>query len=138
MKIYLCSRVAYDAHDVNDGIAKLLRAAGHEVFVPHEAPYNTRRCSSDEEIYQRDMAEMLAADACVIVGRIGVDCAFEVGWFQNHGTPMVWYVPKTGQVARSPMLHLVKKLYRKRPILDFLESVEQDRRSYQTLARRSL
>lgn len=122
MKIYLVSRVAFDARQANLKVANTLREAGHSVFVPHTASYNENdsQDSTDEDIYRQDMAEMLAADAAVIVGRIGVDCAFEVGWFQNQGIPTFWINPPPD---RSPMLFLVPKSKSKGAMLKFLNDI---------------
>lgn len=112
IRVYLCSRVAFDAHKHNVRAARALQAAGYSVFVPHLAPHNqaANPDSTDEDVYRLDMAEMMMADACVVVGRIGVDCAFEVGWFQAMGVPTVWYVPTGVDVGRNPMLHLVDRV----------------------------
>jgi hypothetical protein len=73
------------------------------------------------------MSEMLLADVCVIVGRIGVDCAFEAGWFQERGIPTVWYAP-TGLrpgIGRHPMLFKILKVIKLEFIKEFLEAVEE-------------
>jgi nucleoside 2-deoxyribosyltransferase len=111
VKIYLCSRVAPAARRLNDKVASYLRTRGYDVFVPHEAPYNQfdRPGLSDEDVYRQDMAEMMTADIVVAVGRVGVDCAFELGWFQAAGVPTVWYTPKSADVGRHPMLYAVTR-----------------------------
>lgn len=126
MKIYLISRVAEDARQLNMKAANNLRRAGHEVFVPHTAAYNQadNADSTDEDVYRQDMAEMLTADIAVVVGRIGVDCAFEVGWFQNHGTPTVWYAPPATKLGRHPMLHCVPRVGSMERVRKFLEKFD--------------
>lgn len=109
MNIYLCSRIAKDAHEINNKVAAALRALGHTVFVPHEQHYNeimagTAEYVSDEDIYRQDMDAMEQADLCVAVGRLGVDCAFEVGWFQGSNIPVYWYKPNGIDYGRHPML----------------------------------
>lgn len=110
MNIYLCSRVAKDAHELNNTAAKALRELGHTVFVPHEQHYNeimegTAHHIDDSAIYHQDMEAMGEADVCVAVGRLGVDCAFEVGWFQGQGIPVYWLLPTSVEAGRHPMLY---------------------------------
>lgn len=107
MNIYLCSRVAKDAHELNNTVAKALRELGHTVFVPHEQHYNqimanTADQVSDEEIYTQDMTAMYNANACVVVGKVGVDCSFEMGWFQGRGISIFCYRP-SAEYDRHPM-----------------------------------
>jgi nucleoside 2-deoxyribosyltransferase len=121
----MCSRIAKDAHSINNRVASYLRGKGYKVFVPHEAHYNESSINGgkrapDSEIYEQDMAEMLAADACVVVGRIGTDCGFEVGWFQNHGVDTVWYTG-TVDIGWHPMLHLVPKVKHLKKIDRFIQ-----------------
>ncbi len=102
-------------------VATTLRNAGHEVFVPHEASYNEEDSdATDEDIYLQDMSEVIRADAAVVAGRIGVDCAFEIGWFQAHGVPTVWYVPSTADIGRHPMLFEVARCGSLKNVLRFL------------------
>lgn len=112
-RIYLCSRVAKDAHQLNDEATSALREAGYEVFAPHEAPYNQEVSPDtlDEDVYHLDMTEMMRSHACVVVGRIGIDCAFESGWFQGRNLPIFWYLPKNVEATSksSPMLHGISK-----------------------------
>ena len=112
MNIYLCSRVAKDAHEMNNAVAKALRELGHSVFVPHEQHYNqimagTAHLVEDVTIYCQDMDAMLEAELCVVVGRVGVDCAFEVGWFQGAQVPTYWYKPVGPDYGRHPMLYAI-------------------------------
>jgi nucleoside 2-deoxyribosyltransferase len=112
MKIYLCSRIAKDAHDLNNQVAQALRQLGHEVFVPHEQHYNEIMGGKAEqvdeaEIYTQDMEAMEASDICVAVGRIGVDCAFELGWFEGSNVPIFWYRPEGLEYGRHPMLYAI-------------------------------
>lgn len=92
--VYLCSRVAKDARPLNSIVAKSLIANGFEVYVPHEqAPNNPadgRFCA--EDIYHYDFAAMQKADLCVVVGKTGKDCSFEIGWFSAKSIP-VFFVP---------------------------------------------
>ena len=112
-RLYLCSRVSKEAHILNDTAASALREAGLEVFAPHEAPYNQEVSPEtlDQDVYELDMREMLRSDACVVVGRIGLDCATEVGWFQGRNVPTFWWVPKgtAGTDKPTPMLHAVPR-----------------------------
>jgi nucleoside 2-deoxyribosyltransferase len=110
-KVYLCSRVAYDARPQNDVVAKSLRDAGFEVYVPHEqAPNNLSTEDMEagrfdkETIFKMDFAAMKAADLCVVVGRVGKDCAWEIGWFYARSIP-IHFVP-CGDITweTSPML----------------------------------
>lgn len=107
-KIYLCSRVSQDAHVINNTVADALKDAGYDVYVPHLQPFNSNANSSDSEIYAQDMAAMKEADMCVAVGRLGVDCAFECGYFQGSGVPIYWYKPADVTMGRSPMLHFIQ------------------------------
>lgn len=135
MRIYLCSRTAKDAHATNLKVAKYLRMKGHVVFLPQEADYNLKN-SEDEEIYQNDMAQMLNADACVVVEKIGVDCSFEVGWFQGMGVPTVWL--QDGEEGRHPMLHKVKKVTTLTSVASFLDRVERRHTKFAVLSRGAL
>lgn len=111
MKVYLCSRVAYDARPLNDDVAKSLRAAGFEVYVPHEqAPNNL---SADdikhgrydkETIFRIDHAAMKTADICVAVGRMGADCSWELGWFAAKDVPVFFAPGDEVGYKTSPML----------------------------------
>lgn len=106
MKVYLCSRIAKDAHAVNNVVAETLRDAGHDVFVPHEQHYNQIMAGTDDqvpdsEIYEQDFAAMKTSRICVVVGRVGVDCAWEIGWFSANGVRVLWFDPP---VTRHPML----------------------------------
>lgn len=109
--IYLCSRVAYDARPLNNIVAKSLRDVGFEVYVPHEQAPNNLSTEDIEQgrfdketIFKIDFAAMNQADLCVVVGRIGKDCAFEIGWFYGRNIP-VHFVPAGDQTwDTSPML----------------------------------
>lgn len=125
VQVYLSSRVAPDAHAVNDRVAAFLRRIGLSVFVPHEAGYNHAPGASDPEIYSADMAEMMQADLCVLVGRIGVDCAFEVGWLQNHEVPIVWAFPPKD--AHHPMLSQVPRVQSLTAVGKFIAAFEAAR-----------
>jgi nucleoside 2-deoxyribosyltransferase len=108
MNIYLCSRIAKDAHEVNEAVAKALSADGHNVFIPHRMHYNqimegAENTVTDEEIYTQDMNAMYLADICVVVGKVGVDCSFEMGWFQGRGIHVYHYKPYGPAYARHPM-----------------------------------
>ena len=129
VQIYLSSRVAEDAHQVNNRVAAFLRRAGFSVFVPHEAAHNRAPGATEEEIYRADMSEMLQADVCVVVGRIGVDCAFEVGWLQNHGVPMVWAFPPKD--VYHPMLSLVPKVNSLTAVGKFIATFEASRGNHE-------
>jgi nucleoside 2-deoxyribosyltransferase len=82
-----------------------MRAAGHSVFVPHEQHYNTIDNASDADIYHFDMNAMLEAEVCVVVSRVGVDCAFEIGWFEGQDVPVLYYLPTSIELDRHPMLY---------------------------------
>ena len=136
MRIYLCSRTAPDARDLNDKAARFLRRVGYQVFVPHEAPYNQADHPEipDSTVYKLDMAEMTLSDACVVVGRIGADCGFEVGWFQAQGVPVAWYVSTTTDVGRCPMLYKVPKFKLLTEVRNFLDCVEREVSEYRAQA----
>lgn len=123
VKLYLCSRTAFDARLTNLRVANGLKKAGYDVFVPHLAPHNQADNPNvqDLDVYRYDKAEMMVADACVVVGRIGVDCAWEVGWFQANGVPVVWYVPTGVDVGRSPMLSTVDRVKSVVGVVKFLK-----------------
>lgn len=115
MNIYLCSRVAIDAHAQNNLVAKALRDAGYTVFVPHEQHYNQiiagfAETVPDVEIYTQDSNAMKESALCVIVGRIGVDCGYEVGYFQGRNIPCVWFCPDPSVLGRHPMLYTVTRV----------------------------
>lgn len=109
--IYLCSRVAYDARPLNSQVAAALRGAGHLVYVPHEQAPNNLSASDIENgrydvetIFKIDFAAMNKADTCVVVGRVGKDCAFEIGWFTAKKIP-IFFVPASDETWKtSPML----------------------------------
>lgn len=110
-RIYLCSRVAFEAREFNSQVAKAFRDAGFEVYVPHEqAPNNLTQSDMDagrfdkETIFKLDYAAMDKADLCVVVGKIGRDCAWEIGHFEAWGIP-IYFVPGThSDWNTSPML----------------------------------
>lgn len=110
-RIYLCSRVSYDARELNTRVATNLRNNGFNVYVPHEeAPNNLSQEDIDEArfdvktIFEYDFKAMANADACVVVGRIGKDCSFEIGWFFAQGIP-IFHVPAGDETYKtSPML----------------------------------
>ena len=84
---------------MNDAVAKSLRAAGFEVYVPHEQAPNNLTAEDiaegrydKETIFRLDFAAMQQSDACVVVGRTGRDCAWELGWFAKAEVP-VFFVP---------------------------------------------
>jgi nucleoside 2-deoxyribosyltransferase len=100
MKVYLCARVAEDARELNDKVARALRARGLTVFVPHEEDLVNPNHKAAP--FGKDFAEMLKAEVVVVVGRLGVDCAAEVGWFSAMLTPIVRVAPDADDL--SPML----------------------------------
>lgn len=106
-RVYLCSRVAQDAREGNERVAQALEAAGFQVYVPHrQAPNNPvpGERFDHEKIFRYDMDAMLYADACVVVGRTGQDCAWEMGWFFSRGLPIV-HVPLGDEAWQSsPMV----------------------------------
>jgi nucleoside 2-deoxyribosyltransferase len=106
-KIYLISRVAEDARPLNNKVAAALEAAGYEVFIPHAQPFNNSSGASDAEIYAQDINAMKSADLFVAVGRLGIDCSFELGWAQGRDVPIYRYLPDSIKVERSPMHHFV-------------------------------
>lgn len=101
--IYLCARVAPEARALNLEVGTALRQAGYEVYLPQEQPFNNTAGSTDKDIFDQDMAAMVKADACVIVGKIGVDCGFEAGFFNAKKVPTVWYSPPLDE--RHPMFY---------------------------------
>lgn len=109
-KVYLCSRVGYDARPLNERVAQDLEAEGFEVYVPHrEAPNNLSQEDIDnarfdvETIFKMDFAAMNRSDLCVAVGRMGKDCSWELGWFTARGIP-IYHVPAGDEsYLTSPM-----------------------------------
>lgn len=109
--VYLCSRVAHDARPLNDRVAASLEAAGYDVYVPHrQAPNNLSKEDIEEgrydraTIFQFDFAAMRKADICVVVGRFGKDCSWELGYFAATKIP-VYFVPAGDETYKtSPML----------------------------------
>lgn len=109
--VYLCSRIHEEARPLNDRVAKSLRDAGFEVYVPHEQKPNNPTAEDKaagrwdvETIYKLDSEAMRRADLCVVVGRTGRDCAYEIGWFHARGVP-VFFVPNGDVTYRTcPML----------------------------------
>jgi nucleoside 2-deoxyribosyltransferase len=81
------------------------------VYVPHEqAPNNLSKEDMEqgrfdrETIFKLDFAAMNKADYCVVVGRVGKDCAWEIGWFYAKNIP-IYFVPCGDQTwETSPML----------------------------------
>src|SRR5271157_5725379 len=91
LSVYLCSRVAPNARPLNDRVAKSLRKAGFSVFVPHEEEVNNLppgASLSPEKVFELDFGAMTKADLCVVVGRTGKDCAWEIGWFYGRRVPI--------------------------------------------------
>jgi nucleoside 2-deoxyribosyltransferase len=124
----LCSRIAKDAHPINNEVTAYLRSQGYIVFVPHEAHYNETvdgAHAPDKEIYEQDMSEIRRSDVCVVVGKIGADCGFEVGWFERNGTPTVWFQ----QPQWSPMFDRVHKVSTLEQLGQFLKSQFADKES---------
>lgn len=111
MKIYLCSRIADDARPLNNQVASQLRALGYDVYVPHEQKPNNPSPEDKAEgrwdvetIFKLDHGAMKESDVCVVVGRVGVDCSFEVGWFYGRGLPIFYVSGGDESFRRSPML----------------------------------
>ncbi len=110
-KIYLCARVAYDARALNLEVATTLRACGYDVYLPQEqAPNNLSQSDMDEgrydtaTIFKLDFAALDRAALIVAVGRMGADCAWELGYAARKSIPVV-HVPGTDTTwQRSPML----------------------------------
>lgn len=102
--IYLCSRVAQDARKENAIVASSLREAGFKVYVPHEQLSNNDGLFNKEAIYKIDFAAMNKAELCVVVGRIGRDCAWELGWFAAKGIPICFVPCGNTDWETSPML----------------------------------
>jgi nucleoside 2-deoxyribosyltransferase len=109
-KVYLCSRVAYDARPLNDVVARSLRAAGFEVYVPHEqAPNNLSPADmaagrfDKETIFRLDFAALSESDVLVAVGRMGRDCAWELGYAYGQNKP-IFHTGERGDIDTSPML----------------------------------
>jgi nucleoside 2-deoxyribosyltransferase len=111
INIYLCSRVAHDARPLNNIVAQSLRDYGFTVYVPHEqAPNNLTQEDIEqgrfdkETIFQIDFAAMKQADLCVVVGRVGKDCAWEIGWFYGKNIP-IYFIPSDDTTwDTSPMI----------------------------------
>lgn len=123
-KIYLCSRVAQDARPMNNLVAEALKAAGYDVFIPHEQPHNNASGASDAEIFAQDMGAMKTADICVAVGRLGVDCAFEIGWFQSRDVPIYRYLPEPDK-DRHPMFHKMNATSTYKDLQQLLEELKK-------------
>lgn len=106
MKIYLCSRVGKDARPLNDVVAKSLTESGFTVYVPHEQKPNnpTDGRYDKEQIWDLDFAAMQRSEICVVVGRIGKDCSFEIGWFYNDKRPIFFVPAGDTTYLDSPML----------------------------------
>jgi len=92
-------------------VATSLRQVGFTVYVPHEQAPNNLSASDIAEgrfdkdtIFHIDFKAMQAADICVVVGRVGKDCAWELGWFYATNIP-VYFVPVGDETwDTSPML----------------------------------
>lgn len=107
MKVYLCSRIAYDARPLNNKVAASLLKAGFEVYIPHEqAPNNPIPDGGRfdaETIFRLDYTAMQRSNVCVAVGRLGKDCAWELGWFYANKIPII-FVPGDDETwKQSPM-----------------------------------
>lgn len=111
MNVYLCSRVAHDARPINNIVAKSLRDFGFNVYVPHEEAPNNLSAEDiaqgrfdKDTIFKLDFSAMQSADICVVVGRVGKDCSFEIGWFYGRYIP-IYFVPAGDETYdTSPML----------------------------------
>lgn len=109
--VYLCSRISEDARPLNDRVAKSLREAGFEVYVPHEQKPNNPTAEDKaagrwdvKTIFKLDYEAMVKADLCVVVGRTGRDCAWEQGYFYAYAVP-VYFVPSGDEsYLTCPML----------------------------------
>ena len=47
---------------------------------------------------------MNRADQCVAVGRLGRDCAFEIGWFYAKNIPITYIPLENSDHVTSPMI----------------------------------
>jgi nucleoside 2-deoxyribosyltransferase len=109
--VYLCSRIAEEARPLNDRVAASLRAAGFEVYVPHEQKPNNPTPEDKAAgrwdvatIFKLDYEAMERADICVVVGKTGRDCAWEKGWFYAKEIP-IFFVPNGDESWKTcPML----------------------------------
>lgn len=106
-RIYLCSRVAEDARPDNERVAQALEAAGFDVYVPHRQKPNNPEPGETwdhNKIFLMDLNAMKQSDACVVVGRFGKDCSWELGWFFAKNIP-VFHTPMGDYTWQdSPML----------------------------------
>jgi nucleoside 2-deoxyribosyltransferase len=109
--VYLCSRVAYDARPFNNIVAQSLRDVGFEVYVPHEqAPNNLSQEDIEEGRYDKetifriDFEAMNKADLCVVVGRFGKDCSWEIAWFFATGIPIYFVSAGDETWQQCPMI----------------------------------
>ena len=111
MNIYICARVAHDARQLNSEVGAALRDAGHAVYLPQEqAPNNLTPDDIAEgrydvrTIFLLDYGALQKSHVVVAVGRMGADCAWELGYAWAKGIPVV-HVPGTDmQWTKSPML----------------------------------
>jgi nucleoside 2-deoxyribosyltransferase len=111
MNIYLCARVGYDIRPTTSKVATSLRTVGFTVYNPaEEAPNNLSEDDIREgrydvaTIFKMDYAAMKQADICVVVGRIGRDCAAEVGMFAAWEVPIYFVPGEENDYRKSPML----------------------------------
>lgn len=104
--VYLCSRVAKDAQELNNKVAASLRKRGFEVYVPHEEDANNPPDGQFDAaaVYAADYRAMMRADLCVVVGRFGRDCAFEIGWFEGRNVPIYYVTGGSDDYKSSPMV----------------------------------
>lgn len=97
--------MAEDARPINNKVAKSLRKY-FEVYVPHEQDENNPMDGvfDGDAIFKIDFAAMRRADLCVVVGKFGKDCSWEIGWFAGQEIP-IYFVPNGDASYRtSPML----------------------------------
>jgi len=145
MKIYLCSRVAYDARPFNDQVAKALRDAGHDVYVPHEqAPNNLTQDDINAgrydkaTIFEIDYNALSKSDLVVAVGRLGKDCAWELGYAYGVGIPVVHVPGDDVTWETSPMMLPGLNEFTKATVDTVADTVEQaDRLRFQLFVAQS-
>lgn len=104
--VYLCSRVSPNARPLNDRVARSLRRAGFKVFVPHAEEVNNLPLGvqlDPQQVFDLDFTGMRQADLCVVVGRTGKDCAWEIGWFAGRGVPTYFVTFGDTTWFESPM-----------------------------------
>ena len=123
-RVYLCSRVAEDARQLNNTVAAKLRDAGFTVYVPHEQSFNNGERYDARTIFLTDYEALRKSAAVVAVGRMGADCSWELGYSWATEKPVIHVPGDDKSWENSPMLGSTLRQYREATVEDVAERVK--------------